>query len=546
MAQFKFTVPDKKEAPTVKSAGSSRFNFTVPSGIPQPAISKKKKTTIGSASKSVAKAIVEPVATMVVRPMQLVDYASGSTEEQVNTRTKNAFGDWVAPIKPNAQGVYEDVGRGIQTALTGGLGGVAKSAILGTAPKIGLTGLGAIEGAGYGFGTSMEQGNDILSKGTAINTGLGAVTAGVGAKLIGKFGKKTPKEANIPNNTTVPVKETPVTLTPKMSEGGKVPIEKLGKGEVKIPPASEKRSMNIGDAGRELGEMGYTPKQFETIMQKVTSKYPNGQSKFTRSEIFKTAQDLVPELPHSAPSSAIIKARPPLPSGGPRKLTGEVIIPAPEPTIKGEAKLPAREPIQPVEFTKPEAPKPTAISQIASNPTEQKMIAERVEKSVLSELDSVPGTKEFERQTNKEQARIAMSETIERIEDVVFGNANPAKGSNRNAYLSVAFNMADEMARKGNTSLTNKLINSGIKRNLTGNIAQELQATQIIGNGNVTNLLAKLQQEMIEKMPKFRRTTRDAEIQKIKNQLKEILKDSTMSKVTKQQFKDVYNSIICK
>lgn len=539
MAQFKFTVPNEKEASTVKTAGSSQFKFVVPSGVPQPAITKKKKGTIGGVAKGVAKAIVEPVATMAARPVQLGAELLGASDESVNKFTKDTFGDWVAPTPQNAGDFYKDIGRGIQTALTAGLGSVAKSAMLGTVPKLGLTGLGALEGAGYGLGFSMEQGNDILSKETAINTGVGAVTAGVGAKVLSKFGKKATPKTNVPQSVTP---NEAVTLTPKMSEGGTVPISKpkvekpLGKGEVRIPPASEQR-IGIKDTMVSLEQRGYSKGQQSAILGKVMAKYPDGNtSKLTRSEVANVANEMIPDFPPTVPSNAIIKARPPR-QGVQSKLAGEVNTPKPT--------LP-KEPIQPVEFVKQEAPKPTAISQIASNSAEQKIITDRVEKSVLSELDSVPGTKEFERQTNKEQTRIALSETIDRLEAVVFGKANPAKGSNRNAYLSVAFNLADEMARKGDTYLANKLVSSGIKRNLTGGVAQQLQATQIIGKSNVTNLLAKLQQEMIEKMPSFRKGTREAEILKMKTQLKELLKDSTMTKMTKQQFKEIYNSIICK
>lgn len=115
--------------------------------------------------KSMAKAIVSPVATMLARPFQAGAELLGASAETVNKYTKGNFGDWVAPVPQNFGDVKKDVGRAAQTVA------------LGMGPVSG--------GAAFGAGMSLEQGNDLMSTETAINTGLGIA----GGKLLDLVGK---------------------------------------------------------------------------------------------------------------------------------------------------------------------------------------------------------------------------------------------------------------------------------------------------------------------------------------------------------------------
>jgi len=115
--------------------------------------------------KSMAKAIVSPVATMLARPFQAGAELLGASAEDVNKFTKGNFGDWVAPVPENLGDLKKDVGRGMQTVA------------LGMGPVSG--------GAAFGTGMSLEQGNDLMSTETAINAGLGLA----GGKLLDLVGK---------------------------------------------------------------------------------------------------------------------------------------------------------------------------------------------------------------------------------------------------------------------------------------------------------------------------------------------------------------------
>jgi len=115
--------------------------------------------------KSMAKAIVSPVATMLARPFQAGAALLGASGESIDKWTKNNLGDWVAPTPKNMGDVKQDVGRGMQTVA------------LGMGPVSG--------GAAFGTGMSLEQGNDLLSTETAINAGLGLA----GGKLLDLVGK---------------------------------------------------------------------------------------------------------------------------------------------------------------------------------------------------------------------------------------------------------------------------------------------------------------------------------------------------------------------
>jgi len=115
--------------------------------------------------KTMTKAIVSPVATMLARPFQAGAALLGASGESIDKWTKNNLGDWVAPTPKNMGDLKEDVGRGMQTVA------------LGMGPVSG--------GAAFGTGMSLEQGNDLLSTETAINAGLGLA----GGKLLDLVGK---------------------------------------------------------------------------------------------------------------------------------------------------------------------------------------------------------------------------------------------------------------------------------------------------------------------------------------------------------------------
>lgn len=130
----------------------------------------------------IAHAIVEPVATMVARPIQAGAELLGASAEDVNKATQNIAGDWVAPVPQTGTDVLKDVGRAAQTVATG----------------LPISKLGAIKaGALMGGGAGLEQTGTL--GGTITGAGLGAGTAGL-TKLagmgIGKIGEGISGETN--------------------------------------------------------------------------------------------------------------------------------------------------------------------------------------------------------------------------------------------------------------------------------------------------------------------------------------------------------------
>lgn len=144
---------------TVKAGGQTFADPNNPSSIAAP------QPEGDGIFKSMAKAIVSPVATMLARPFQAGAALLGASGESIDKWTKNNLGDWVAPTPKNMGDLKQDVGRGMQTVA------------LGMGPVSG--------GAAFGTGMSLEQGNDLVSTETAINAGLGLA----GGKLLDLVGK---------------------------------------------------------------------------------------------------------------------------------------------------------------------------------------------------------------------------------------------------------------------------------------------------------------------------------------------------------------------
>lgn len=114
------------------------------------------------------KGLVSAPATMIARPIQAVAELAGADPDKVDAVTKKLTDGIVAPVPRNFSDVEKDVGRGVETVA---LGAGA------TAP--------VAAGAALGLGNSLEQGNDLFSVKTALNTALGAA----GGKVLDLLGK---------------------------------------------------------------------------------------------------------------------------------------------------------------------------------------------------------------------------------------------------------------------------------------------------------------------------------------------------------------------
>ncbi len=152
------------------------------------------------------KSLLSPVATMIARPFQAGAELLGASSQSVDATTKKLTGGLVAPVPQNAADVKKDVGRGIQTVA------------LGAGPES-----MALSGAGFGLGGSLEQGNDLFSVQTALQTALGA---GAG-KILGLVGKPL---FNVAGKVVGSV--TPAFLKDLVSQGNKAIIDFAAQHEI--------------------------------------------------------------------------------------------------------------------------------------------------------------------------------------------------------------------------------------------------------------------------------------------------------------------------
>lgn len=161
--------------------------FSAPSDTTETAPAQDENSLVG-----MAKSIISPAATLIARPLEAAsdfgDYlgtkieadkqtAQGhpeiagdilaqdkQTEDQKQTNSGGPA-NLVAPQPANAADVKKDIGRGVETVA------------LGLGPEAG--------GAAFGAGASLEQGNNLLSPETAVDTVLGLV----GGKTLDVVGK---------------------------------------------------------------------------------------------------------------------------------------------------------------------------------------------------------------------------------------------------------------------------------------------------------------------------------------------------------------------
>lgn len=133
-----------------------------PSSSAPTAVEEKHGTRVGNLFRGIATA----PATIVARPFQAIAELAGASAEDVDKFTQKYTGGLVAPVPQNAGDVKKDVGRAVQTVALG-------------------TGAPVAGGAAFGLGSSLEQGNDLFSAETLINTALG----GAGGKVLDWVGK---------------------------------------------------------------------------------------------------------------------------------------------------------------------------------------------------------------------------------------------------------------------------------------------------------------------------------------------------------------------
>lgn len=176
----------------------------------------------GGGVKEFVKSIVSAPLTIAARPIQAVAELVGAKSENVDKVSSKLSGGLIAPVPQSGADVKKDVGRGMQTVA------------LGLGPVSG--------GAAFGAGYSVEQGNNVFSKETALNAGIGAV----GGKLLDLVGKPL-----LDVTGKVVGKITPQIIKDVSNQGSKA-VEEFASRH-KILPEGASTIVNKGAEGLERG-----------------------------------------------------------------------------------------------------------------------------------------------------------------------------------------------------------------------------------------------------------------------------------------------------
>ena len=213
---------------------------------------------------SILKSLITAPATIVARPFQLAAEAiiPGDNTEAIDKFSREKLGGIVAPVPKNYSDVKKDTGRAIQTVALG-------------------TGAPLAGGAAFGLGSSLEQGNDLLSTQTAFNTvlgaGLGKLTDLVGKPLFNSAGK-------------VIGKITPQALNDVASKGANAITEFAKNHELlggAAKPISEKISTGMQSIDDKAGKLFTGAK--EKVSSAVKSQYPdiktNAQKYYEKKDV---------------------------------------------------------------------------------------------------------------------------------------------------------------------------------------------------------------------------------------------------------------------
>lgn len=213
----------------------------------QPDEPKGKKENFLSAA---ARGIFGAPATLVARPFQAAAALGGATNEQIDEATKKIplVGGIIAPAPDDLRDVKKDVGRAAQTVALG-------------------TGAPIAGGALFGVGTSLEEGNDLVSLQTAFDAALG----GAGGKVLEIVGKPLLSATGKVIGTI-----TPQTLK-DVAAGGAKSIEKFMQENQLLggtfAPTSQKIASTL--QGIDDAIVGGTKSAATATGQAIKEQYPN-------------------------------------------------------------------------------------------------------------------------------------------------------------------------------------------------------------------------------------------------------------------------------
>lgn len=152
-----------------------------------------------------------------------------------------------------------------------------------------------------------------------------------------------------------------------------------------------------------------------------------------------------------------------------------------------------------------------------------------------------PDMTDFERQTNKLQVENVMKNSQDDIVEIAMGSKVPQDGMPPTAYYAVAANLADEMAKNGDSSLALKLADSPV-RSKSG---QAQQALNITSKDNIVTIFNDIKNKMEDKMSFL---SKRAKNENINNGIKEIQQQFDKVKGlpgTREEIINALNKLIC-
>jgi len=464
----------------------------------------EKKPTLGDKVKQVAidvtKSIVSPVATMIARPIQAGAELAGVSDQKVNEVTQKYGKGWIAPTPQNGADLKKDFGRAVETVAAGLPGKTIGATIAG--------------GAAFGAGSSLEQGNDLISKETAKQAAIGGAAAGVlhtvGTALSNAFGKKLTAAEFLQK-----AKEKAPYTIPDAAEPPPGYFDKTVKA-LPAPKPVEPAPIQLGGR-RTLGEITVT----KAAKNPVTVDPKTGRFQTTYSSSGGQVVDNRVIQDTVKPGAAAL----PVPKEYHPQTGFEVSTNIPETPVK--TKLVATGSRMP-------SVKGNTVTKEA-NDINNKLVSEgfaALNDAEKAKFDSITAKDQIEKVTNY------MNTVPDQFRDEVLAGRVP-----RDVHPQVAFNAVKNKAIKdGDWSVLRDLAKSPIATQ-ESKAGQTLAASQILNGPKETDPVKLIQMNDANIAANFEKKT-GQNLEKATQEAVQEIK-AKKPKVTKQSFSDFINNITC-
>lgn len=152
-----------------------------------------------------------------------------------------------------------------------------------------------------------------------------------------------------------------------------------------------------------------------------------------------------------------------------------------------------------------------------------------------------PDATDFQRQTNKLQVEQIMQKDQSEIIDIALGNKVPTDGLPAEAHYAVAANLADEMAKNGDSSLALRLADSPV-RSKSG---QGLQSLNITSKDNIVPILNDIKNKKEAKLSFLTKKQKQKDIDTAIKGIQDEFGKLKGLPNTREQIVEALNKLIC-